>query len=318
MVKLLTLAEWKSAGLPLGRSERQLMWQIGDWWLAGDKFGRGIRKQIVMAPGWRGPSYDSCRVAGSMARRFRPALRRLHIGFVHHQAVAPLPDGVALDLLDRATRGSWSQNRIRSEVGRIQNFIHPIGGDIATSLHELIAAKRKYRVLLVDPAWRVWTDTNKRGGSDRHYLSQPTKDVEALPVARIADDRAFLFLWCPCVCLPDALSVMSAWGFRYTTNMVWHKDGEFGTGYYFRMQHELLLLGRARHAPTHFVNKAISSVLNAPRTAHSEKPVIVHEIIERATEGPYVELFGRRAVEGWTVVGNQLPTKDPALQRTAA
>ena len=102
---------------------------------------------------------------------------------------------------------------------------------------------------------------------------------------------------------------MSAWGFRYTTNMVWHKDGEFGVGYYFRMQHELLLLGRARHAPTHFVNKAISSVLNAPRTAHSEKPVIVHEIIERATEGPYVELFGRRAVEGWTVVGNQLPTK---------
>ena len=158
------------------------MWQIGDWWLAGADIGRGIRKQIVMAPGWRGPSYDSCRVAGSMARRFRPALRRLHIGFVHHQAVAPLPDGVALDLLDRATRGSWSQNRIRSEVGRIRNFVHPIGGDIATDLHELIAKTEVSRPI-VDPPWRVWTDTNKRGGSDRHYHSQPTKDIEALPVA---------------------------------------------------------------------------------------------------------------------------------------
>jgi N6-adenosine-specific RNA methylase IME4 len=59
-------------------------------------------------------------------------------------------------------------------------------------------------------------------------------------------------------------------------------------------------------------------VLVAPRTAHSEKPVIVHEIIERATEGPYLELFGRRRVVGWTVVGNQLPRMDPVLQVAAA
>jgi N6-adenosine-specific RNA methylase IME4 len=318
MVTFSTLTEWKSAGLPLGRSERQLMWRIGDWWLAGERFGRGVRKQIVIAPEWRGPTYDSCRVAGVMARRFPRALRRLNVGFVHHQAVASLPDGKAMGLLDRAARDGWSQNRIRHEVGRIQNFVTPVGGDIAADLHELIAKRRRYRAILVDPPWRVWTDTNKRGGSDRHYHSLPTKDVEALPVAGIADDRAFLFLWCPCVCLPDALSVMTAWGFSYTTNMAWHKDGEFGIGYYFRMQHELLLLGRATYAPTHFVDKAISSVLHAPRTAHSEKPGTVHELIERATEGPYVELFGRRRVAGWTVTGNQLPTANPARQRAAA
>ena len=230
-----------------------------------------------------------------------------------------------MDLLDRATKDGWSQNRIRHEVGRIQNFVSPVGGDIAADLQELIAGGRKYRAILVDPPWRIWTDSNKRGGSDRHYHSLPTVDIEALPVAAIADNRAFLFLWCPAVCLPEALSVMSTWGFSYTTNMAWTKDGEFGVGYYFRMQHELLLLGRARHAPTHFADKAISSVLHAPRstlhaprTAHSAKPIIVHEIIQRATEGPYVELFGRRAVAGWTVVGNQLPTMDPTRQRAAA
>jgi N6-adenosine-specific RNA methylase IME4 len=302
-----TLSEWKATGLPLGRAERHLMWQIGDWWLVGERYGRGLRKQVVTAPGWRGPSYDSCRVAGAMARRFPPRLRRLHIGFVHHQAVASLPDAKALALLDQATRSAWTQNRIRFEVGRIQNFTKPVGGDIATSLPELMAGGRKYRAILADPPWRVWTDTNKRGGSDRHYHSLPTAEIEALPVAAAADERAFLFLWAPAVCLPDALSVMSAWGFNYTTNMTWYKDGEFGVGYYFRMQHELMLLGRRKHAPAHFADKAISSVLVAPRTAHSEKPAIVHNLIERATPGPYVELFGRTAVTGWTVVGNQLP-----------
>jgi N6-adenosine-specific RNA methylase IME4 len=83
------------------------------------------------------------------------------------------------------------------------------------------------------------------------------------------------------------------------------------------MQHELLLLGRRKHAPAHFADKAISSVLVAPRTAHSEKPAIVHNLIERATPGPYIELFGRTAVTGWTVVGNQLPSMDSARQLAA-
>jgi hypothetical protein len=123
------------------------MWQIGDWWLVGERYGRGVRKQVVTAPGCRGPSYDSCRVAGAMARRFPPRLRRLHIGFVHHQAVASLPDAKALDLLDQATRNAWTQNPIRFEVGRIQNFTSPVGRDIAASLQELIAAGRKYRAI---------------------------------------------------------------------------------------------------------------------------------------------------------------------------
>jgi N6-adenosine-specific RNA methylase IME4 len=49
--------------------------------------------------------------------------------------------------LDQATRNAWTQNRIRFEVGRIQNFTSPVGGDIAASLQELIAAGRKYRAI---------------------------------------------------------------------------------------------------------------------------------------------------------------------------
>jgi N6-adenosine-specific RNA methylase IME4 len=40
--------------------------------------------------------------------------------------------------------------------------------------------------------------------------------------------------------------VMEAWGFAYKTNAIWEKDKEFGTGFYYRMQHEHLMLARLR------------------------------------------------------------------------
>ena len=96
---------------------------------------------------------------------------------------------------------------------------------------------------------------------------------------------AFLFLWCPAAVLTDALAVMDAWEFAYKTHGVWEKDEEFGTGYYWRMQHEDLLLGVRPKSPRHFVDRAICSVIHAPRDEHSEKPPEVHDMIERALGG---------------------------------
>ena len=132
-------------------------------------------------------------------------------------------------------------------------------------------------------------------------------EIAALPVPKVATDTAFLFLWCPAALLKDALDVMATWGFAYKTNAIWEKDKEFGTGFYYRMQHEHLLLGVRSKTPGHFKDKAISSVINAPRGEHSEKPPKVYSLVERACVGPYLELFGRRHVLGWTVIGNQLP-----------
>jgi len=45
----------------------------------------------------------------------------------------------------------------------------------------------------------------------------------------------------------------------------------------------------------------------APRGEHSRKPDVFHEVIEKVSPGPYVELFARRARPGWAVWGNQAP-----------
>jgi len=48
-------------------------------------------------------------------------------------------------------------------------------------------------------------------------------EIAALPVARIAADPAHLYLWVPNALLPEGRKVMEAWGFRYVSNIVWHK-----------------------------------------------------------------------------------------------
>lgn len=59
--------------------------------------------------------------------------------------------------------------------------------------------------------------------------------------------------------------------------------------------------------PTHFLDNDVLSMIRERRSRrNSEKPAIVHEVVQRATPGPYLELFARRRVAGWDCYGNQL------------
>jgi N6-adenosine-specific RNA methylase IME4 len=115
-----------------------------------------------------------------------------------------------------------------------------------------------------------------------------------------------LFLWANSALLPEAVAVMEAWDFNYKTQAVWVKD-KIGMGYYFRQQHELLLVGTRGHLPAPEPEDRPSSLISAPRTAHSTKPVEAYEVIERMY--PHlakVELFARQPRDGWASWGNQL------------
>lgn len=106
--------------------------------------------------------------------------------------------------------------------------------------------------------------------------------------------------------LRESLEVMAAWGFLYRTNLVWVKD-KIGTGYYIRNEHELLLIGRRGNLPVPEPGTQPSSVIHAPRTEHSEKPVEFYELIETLyPDLPKIELFARNNREGWKAWGNQV------------
>ena len=310
-----SISDWKRAGLVLARSYRSSCWHAGDWWNTGGLlFGVRDRKAAITT-NWPGLSHDTLKVYGHVARRFPKPLRRLNADPSHFQTVAPLTNDVAMPLLAQAVKENWSVNVLRNAVARIRHARPVVGGDIVDDLSDLIARGDKFRAILADVPWEFRATPMGRIGkhhtNDVYYPSMATEKICELPVRKVADRRAFLFLWCPAIMLKAAIGVLEAWGFEYKTNLCWDKDHGFGSGYYFRMRHEHLLLGLGPRAPRHFDDPNIKSVLRVRRTElHSAKPAVVHDIVQRACPGPYLELFGRRRVPGWTVLGNEIAPLD--------
>ena len=162
--------------------------------------------------------------------------------------------------------------------------------------------KGQYDIILADPPWEY--DLQLRGEPGLHYATMKTAEISALIIP--AADNCILFLWATNPKLEDALKTLHAWGFTYKTNMVWVKP-VFGTGYYFRGQHELLLVGVKGDTgpPPESVRR--SSVLQAPRRKHSEKPDEAYEIIESYyPQSTRLELFARETRPGWASWGAEL------------
>jgi hypothetical protein len=137
---------------------------------------------------------------------------------VPDQQCASLPDDVALPLLRQAERENWNENRMRIEVRRIRWFRPIVGPDIVDDLPSLIKQGRKFRGLLGDPPWAWERAGGKKGASTSYYPTMSIEELCALPVAQVATDDAFLFLWCPPAGLEEnGLPLLKAWGFTYKT-----------------------------------------------------------------------------------------------------
>jgi N6-adenosine-specific RNA methylase IME4 len=129
------------------------------------------------------------------------------------------------------------------------------------------------------------------------------EDICALPVSKLAHENSHLHLWTTNAFLQEAFQVMAAWGFEYKSCFVWVKP-QMGIGNYWRVSHEFMLFGIRGKAP--FTNRGLMSWGKFDRTKHSAKPQDVRRMIESASPGPYLELFGREVQEDWTVWGNQI------------
>lgn len=149
------------------------------------------------------------------------------------------------------------------------------------------------------------------------YETMVLDDIKALPVETLADESgAHLYLWVPNALLPDGLSVMEAWGFTYKSNIIWEKtrkDGEpdgRGVGFYFRNVTEILLFGvkqpkKEKTYRTLAPARSQVNLIRAIKREHSRKPDEFVTMIERCSEGPYLELFARGDRPGWDMWGNQ-------------
>lgn len=162
-----------------------------------------------------------------------------------------------------------------------------------------------YEVIYADPPWRYDFSETKTRDIENQYPTMSLDEIKGLEIP--SADNAVLLLWATAPKLPEAFEVMGAWGFEYKTCAVWDKE-KIGMGYWFRGQHELLLVGtKGQYSPPP-PGARFPSVYRESRGEHSAKPERYYEMIETMFPGrAYLELFARaKHSERWEVWGNQL------------
>jgi len=161
----------------------------------------------------------------------------------------------------------------------------------------------KYDVIYADPPWRYDFSQSKSRSIEEHYSTMSLEEICALQVP--SADNAVLYLWATASKLLEALAVMKAWGFEYKTHAIWDKE-KIGIGFWFRGQHELLLVGvKGSFSPPEEGHR-IASVIRQKREVHSKKPDTVRAHIQSCfPKARKLELFARGRYPGWSLCGNQ-------------
>lgn len=170
-------------------------------------------------------------------------------------------------------------------------------------------SKYPFQTLIIDPPWpydRASKNTKLTGyvnqDGNEQYKTLSIEDMKKLPIGDVVE--SYIFMWIVSPFLKEGIEMLEAWGFKYITTMAWFKNTGLGVGYWFRGSHELILV--AKRPTVESVRTGEQSIFQTKRGRHSAKPDNVHRIIEKHFPAPYLEIFGRRLVDGWTVLGNEV------------
>jgi len=196
------------------------------------------------------------------------------------------------------------------------------------------AQRDPFRVVVADPPWPFGDKLPGPGrGAAKHYGLLNLDDIRdrnfvggdllrtpGIHTEPCVADDAYLFLWrvsagadidAPTM-VEEAYTVARAWGFAPKTELIWRKTTEkngkrhFGMGWHLRNEHEACIVAvRGRPKP---LARNIRSVFDAPASrVHSTKPDEFYaDVVEKMSDGPYLELFARRRRDGWTCIGEEL------------
>ena len=179
----------------------------------------------------------------------------------------------------------------------------------------------EYRCLVVDPPW----DQGKTGkrtcrpnqGTALDYPTLTPEQIKALPIEEWAAPESLLWLWATNSrsrsadrpILEVAFDILQKWGFRFYTLLTWDKRTgpcPFGP-YQVTTEHVLFGYRGKANFPKEAMGKekTLFQTAGGRRNAHSTKPVELYEDIRARFGGPRLDVFARRAHEGFDGWGNE-------------
>lgn len=295
--------------------------KISGWWLAD------LLNYADTRADWKKENeegLDGLDVAPGTRRQYvyiakkMPKERRKGLQFGHAAVIARA--GLSTDQEDGLIEQALTENWTQGETGQ-----HAREMKRASVISGQAALEGVFRVLYADPPW-LYNDSRipesgALGKASRHYPSMSIEDLCKLPVAAHAHEDSVLFMWTTMPFLlqnPGPREVIEAWGFEYKSNIVWDKVLH-NFGHYVGCHHEhLLICTRGSCLPDELLPLEDSVQTIRRGDVHSEKPEDFRRIITKHyTRGPYLELFGRVPVEGWSVFGNDSRLWADEMEATA-
>jgi len=188
----------------------------------------------------------------------------------------------------------------------------------------------KYNIIYADPAWEQKAGRPLSGGykkekgvqvfnpkSDKSanlpYNTMKFEDIVNLPIKNLTADNCHLYLWVTNKYLMKAEEVVKAWGFKYSTTLVWCKKPiGSGMGGTFKVSTEYLIFA-TKGKVNELVNKKINGTWFEEKRqyvngypCHSKKPDFFYELIEKVSKGKKLELFSRNIRQGWDAWGDEI------------
>lgn len=255
------------------------------------------------------------------ARRLMQIARNWEYRFRTHASVLP-PSWMSLYELTKLTDAEYGtlidDRTIRPDVEReeivarcralrrnAREVAHrcEIVGGLVDDLWAFIDAGHRVGTIYADPPW-LYDNQVTRSATRNIYDGMTVDELRELPVGELASDDAHLHLWTTNAFLFECPKLFRAWDFEFKSTFVWVKS-VLGIGNYWRNSHEILLTA-IRGDATRFADHNLRSWLECRRGKHSGKPEQVRDYIERASPGPWLELFARHPAPNWLSWGHEI------------
>lgn len=173
-------------------------------------------------------------------------------------------------------------------------------------------ALKPFGTIVADPPWPekskmhipVPTRDQPPEGAETHYPLMGYADIAALPVQRLADEHAHLYLWATQRSLASAIGIAAEWGFTYKAVLTWCKPG-LGLGFhYYRHSTEFCVFAVRGNLAT--TSRNVGTWFKAKGEGHSVKPQSFYEMVEGESPARRLEMFARAPRTGWAVWGNEV------------